>query len=59
MTATVTFEPVADGTRVSESVEGEPGGFFKLAEPLVVKMSQRQFQSDFDNLRDLMEANAL
>ena len=59
MTATVRFEPVADGTRVSESVEGEPGGFFKLAEPLVVKMSQRQFQSDFDNLRDLMEANAL
>jgi Polyketide cyclase / dehydrase and lipid transport len=59
MTSTVTFEPVAGGTRVSETVEGEPGGFFKLAEPLVVKMSKRQFQNDLDNLRDLMEANAL
>ncbi len=59
MTSTVTFEPVAGGTRVSQIVEGEPGGFFKLAEPLVVKLSKRQFQNDFDNLRDLMEANAL
>ena len=59
MTATVMFEPVADGTRVSQTIEGEPGGFFKLAEPLVLKMSQRQFQNDFDNLRDLMEAHAL
>ena len=46
MTATVVFEPVADGTRVRQTIEGEPGGFFKLAEPLVVKMSQRQFQND-------------
>jgi len=59
MTVTVTFEPISGGTRVSETVEGEPGGFFKLAEPLLVKLSQRQFQNDFDNLRDLMEANEL
>jgi len=59
MTATVVLEQVADGTHVSQTIEGEPGGFFKLAEPLVVRMSQRQFQNDFDNLRDLMEANAL
>ena len=58
-TSTVTLEPVADGTRVSQTVEGEPGGFFKLAEPLVVTMAKRQFQNDLDNLRDLMEAHAL
>jgi uncharacterized protein YndB with AHSA1/START domain len=59
MTSTVTFETTAGGTRVSQTVVGEPGGFFKLAEPLVVTMAKRQFQNDLDNLRDLMEANAL
>jgi len=59
MTSTVTFEPVAGGTHVSQTVVGEPGGFFKLAEPLAVTMSRRQFQNDLDNLRDLMEAHAL
>jgi uncharacterized protein YndB with AHSA1/START domain len=58
-TSTVTFESVVGGTRVSQTVEGEPGGFFKLAEPLTLKMSKRQFQSDLDNLRDLMDAHAL
>jgi len=58
-TLTVTFESVAGGTRISQTVESEPGGFFKLAEPLVVTMAKRQFQSDLDNLRDLMDANAL
>jgi uncharacterized protein YndB with AHSA1/START domain len=59
MTATVTLEPVADGTRVSQTIQAEPGGFFKLAEPLVVTMSKRQLQNDLDTLRDLMDANAL
>ena len=55
----MTFEPMDGGTRVNTTIEGEPGGFFKLAEPLIVSMSKRQFQSDLDNLKDLMEANAL
>jgi uncharacterized protein YndB with AHSA1/START domain len=59
VTVTVKVEPVGGGTRVTQTVEGQPGGFFKLAEPLVVKMTKRQFQNDLDNLRDLMEANAL
>jgi uncharacterized protein YndB with AHSA1/START domain len=59
MTSTVTFETVAGGTRVSQTIEAEPGGFFKLAEPPVVTMSRRQLQNDLDNLRDLMDAHAL
>ena len=59
ITVTTTTEPVAGGTRVSQTVEAQPGGFFKLAEPLVVTMTRRQFQSDLENLRDLMEENAL
>ena len=57
--ASTTFEPADGGTRVSTTVEAEPGGFFKLAEPLLVKMAKRQFQGDLDNLKDLMEAKAL
>ena len=57
--ASMTFEPIEGGTRVNATIEAEPGGFFKLAEPLIVSIAKRQFQSDFDNLKDLMEANAL
>ena len=59
ITVTITTESVAGGTRVSQTVEAQPGGFFKLAEPLVVTMTKRQFKSDLENLRDLMDANAL
>jgi uncharacterized protein YndB with AHSA1/START domain len=58
-TTTVTFESVAGGTRVSQTVESEPGGFFKMAESLLVTIARRQFQNDLDNLGDLMEAHAL
>jgi uncharacterized protein YndB with AHSA1/START domain len=59
MTVAFTFEAVAGGTRVEQVVDAEPGGFFKLAGPLLVTAAKRQFQNDLDNLRDLMEADAL
>jgi uncharacterized membrane protein len=55
----MTFEQIEGETRVNFTIEAEPGGFFKLAEPLIVIIAKRQFQSDLDNLKDLMEANAL
>lgn len=54
-----TFERVEDGTRINLKVEVEIGGFFKLAEPLVVSMGKRQLEGDLANLKDLMEAHAL
>lgn len=54
-----TVDQIEGGTRVNTTVEVEPGGFFKLAEPLLMSMAKRQFQSDLENLKDLMEANAL
>ena len=57
--AQMTFESVAGGTRVSAILEGEPGGFFKLAEPLLVNLGKRQFEAAFANLKDLMEGHAL
>lgn len=55
----VTFERVEGGTRVTLTLVGEPGGFFKLAEPLLVSMLKRQFQADLANLKDLMESHAV
>ena len=53
------FEPVEGGTRVSVVIEAEPAGFFKLAEPILVSITKRQFQTDLENLKELMEAHAL
>jgi uncharacterized protein YndB with AHSA1/START domain len=53
-----TFEPVEGGTRVTLLLEGEPGGFFKLAEPIVVRMYQRQMEGNLANLKDILEARA-
>ena len=56
---TLTVESVDGGTRVNTTFELEPGGFFKLADPIVTRMAKRQFESDLANLKDLMEARAL
>jgi carbon monoxide dehydrogenase subunit G len=54
-----TFERVEGGTRVTLTLVGEPGGFFKLAEPLLMSLLKRQYQADLANLKDLMEAHAV
>lgn len=59
MKGSTALEQIDGGTRVTGTVEAEPGGFFKLAEPLVITMAKRSLQGDFDNLKDLMEADAL
>jgi len=55
----ITFESVDGGTRVNARIEAEPGGFFKLAEPLVESTGKRQIEADLATLKDLMEAHAL
>lgn len=52
-------EPVAEGTRVTSTYRGESRGFFKLAEPLVVRLSKKYWEAAADNLRALMEDHAL
>ena len=54
-----TLEPVENRTHVSFVVEGEPGGFFKLAEPLVVSMARRAYDTDLQNLKEMLEAQAV
>jgi carbon monoxide dehydrogenase subunit G len=43
-------------TRLHVVLEGEPGGFFKLAEPLVMRTAQHQLANDFAALKRMVEA---
>ena len=52
-----TFEGADGSTRVSFHMEGEPGGFFHLAEPLVVRTVKKQLENDFSTLKELVEAS--
>ncbi len=51
-----TFESVTGGTKITVSIEAEPGGFFKIAVPLLRRMFRRQWQTNLANLKDLLEA---
>jgi uncharacterized protein YndB with AHSA1/START domain len=55
----MSFESEAGGTRVNLNFEADPGGFFKLAEPLLAAMGRRNIEGELANLKDLMEAHAL
>lgn len=50
------FEALGGSTKVTVVGEGEPGGLFKLAEPIVGKAAERQLKADFETLKDLLEA---
>jgi uncharacterized membrane protein len=52
------LEPSGEGTRVNIEGNIEAGGFFKIAEPIVGRMLNRQTASDAANLKDLLEAQA-
>ena len=53
-----TLESAGGGTKLDFRIQGDADGFFKLAEPLLVRMVKRQVESDFGNLKDLLEAQA-
>lgn len=48
-------EPIEGGTKVTAIIEGDAGGFFKLAEPLLARMVQRSVDSDYQKLKGLLE----
>lgn len=56
MDATYKLEPAGGATRVLEVIEAEPGSFFRLAEPVLKRMAQRQMETSLSNLKDLLEA---
>jgi uncharacterized membrane protein len=54
--ATYRFEAVGTGTRLSATVQVEPGGLFQLAGPLFASQFKKQNEADFQRLKDLLEA---
>lgn len=55
----ITLEPSAGGTQVTSTCRGESRGFFTFAEPLVVRLTRKQTETAFANLRMLLEEGAL
>jgi hypothetical protein len=50
-------EPQAGGSCiVSAIITGDASGFFRLAEPLMRPMVQRQIEGDYANLKRIMES---
>lgn len=55
LSGSVRCETVSEGTRVTETVEAEPGGFFKLAEPVLLRQQKGQMEKDLKQLKVLLE----
>jgi hypothetical protein len=52
-------ESADTGTTLTIHCRGESRGFFKLAEPLVVRLTKRQVETGVGNLKALLEEHAL
>ncbi len=55
-TLTMRFEAADEGTRLVAAGEAEPGGFFKLGEPILARVARHQFQAQLETLKELLEA---
>ena len=47
-------EETGEGTRVIQETNGQVGGFFGIAEPLVRPLMKRQFQKDLNKLKAVL-----
>jgi uncharacterized protein len=50
------LEGTDGATHLSFHAEGEPGRFFRLAEPLVVRALKKQLENDFSTLKEIVES---
>lgn len=46
-----------DSTEVTAVIEGDSTGFFKLAEPLMARMVKRSVDTDYRNLKRILEGD--
>ena len=53
------LESVDGGTRLTAIYRGESRGFFKLAEQVVIRLTKKHFETAAENLKELLEADAL
>jgi hypothetical protein len=48
--------PMQGSYALAPGGDGEPGGFFKLAEAVLMRMLQQQWRTNLTNLKDVLEA---
>lgn len=53
----VTFTAEGGNTKMTTIVQGEPGGFFKLAENMVAKQLKESLEEDGKRLKSLLEGS--
>jgi carbon monoxide dehydrogenase subunit G len=58
MSWSMILETIEGGTRIAAPGQCEPGGFFKVASPILRRAMKRQADGDFATLKDLLEATA-
>jgi len=51
--------PTETGTMLTTVYRGESRGFFKLAEPVVIRLARKQFEGAHENFKALLEADSL
>jgi uncharacterized membrane protein len=56
MEATMRFEAVGEGTRLSGTFQVESGGLFKVAGPIFASQAKKQMEADLQRLKELLEA---
>jgi len=52
---TMTYAAVPEGTKITTVVEGEPKGFFKLAENMVASTLEKSLEEDQNRLKSILE----
>jgi uncharacterized membrane protein len=52
---TYTLEEAGGGTRFTLRMQGNPGGFFRIAEPLLERFVRREMAGNLGNLNDVLE----
>ena len=52
---TMTFERIGAGTRLTQTIGAEPGGFFRVAEPILRLVGERELRKSLVNLKALLE----
>ena len=52
----IPLESVEDGTEVTIQIQGEMGGLFKLATPILTRRVRGQVANDMETLKVLLEA---
>jgi len=55
MRVTYQFDPSGSGTRVTNRVQGDTGGFYRLAAPLMKQAVRRSLKRDLSTLKRLLE----